>query len=383
MATYEFEYTNPTPNLNNGGLVGQGEVWRGTGKTITGIRAKLSSGSGRFNIKQGKPNAPLLDNSDYDADGDLIWHLRARDLHVKSDGTVRADDDNFNIWYSYDKDLASFRQTDSAREPVYKTVTGPGSNEGVTFDADFLKGYQGTFALPYDADFTIFAVVGDFVSGNNRPIVGTIDTGDTAWKSVWGHKGGDLRIRNDSGNEYNDGDPDLGTDEIRCLKCVNSTTTRSLVSEWVNGGVGVSSPLTGLYGDENITINSSTGGWTFNGLAASQRDRNGSTQSRWFKGAISEILLFDTALSDANRELIEGYLAHFYGLTGDFSAGHPHKTTNPLPTAEYDLADDMIVKSTYNLTPSINIPLEQGHPINFYLTECQNPGTLTIEITVT
>lgn len=383
MATYEFEYTNCNPSLINGGLVGQGEVWRGTGKTITGIRAKLSSGSGTFNVKQGKPNAPLLDNSDFDADGDLLWHLRARDLHVKSDGTVRSDGDNISTWYSYDKNLASFRQQDSAREPTYKTNTGPGSNEGITFDSDFLDGYGGTHSLPYDADFTIFVVVGDFTSGNNRPIVGTIDTSSGSWKSIWGHKGGDLRVRNDSGDEYNHDDVDINDDEIRCLRCVNQSTTISQVTEWINGGTGLSSPFTGLYEDEDITIDSSTGGWTFNGLAAAQRLYRGSTQSRWFKGAISEIILFDTALSDTNRELIEGYLAHFYGLTADLPTPHDYKTTNPLSTPEFLLSSDMILKSVYNLTPSINFAVEQGHPLNFYLTECQNPGTLTVEITLT
>ena len=127
---------------------------------------------------------------------------------------------------------------------------------------------MGTHALAYDADFTAFVVIGDYTSGNNSPIMGTYDVSDTSWNSTWGHKGGDLRVRNDNGNKYNHGDPDLGNDEIRCLKCSNQSATSSDLSEWVDG--------TSLYSSEAITLNSFGGGWTWNGLAVFGRDRNGS-----------------------------------------------------------------------------------------------------------
>lgn len=48
-----------------------------------------------------------------------------------------------------------------------------------------------------------------------------------------------------------------------------------------------------------------------------------------FTGWMAEIIIFAQALSDADREKVEGYLAHLYGLTGNLDAGHPYKVTPP------------------------------------------------------
>jgi hypothetical protein len=44
---------------------------------------------------------------------------------------------------------------------------------------------------------------------------------------------------------------------------------------------------------------------------------------------IAEIVIYDSALSTADAERLEGYLAHKWGLTGNLPGGHPHKTTPP------------------------------------------------------
>jgi len=183
-------------------------------------------------------------------------------------------------------------------------------------------------------------------------------------------------VRNDSGNEFNYQDPDLGNDELRVLSCTNQGSTQSRLSEWVDG--------TSLYSGESITVNSSTGGWTWNGIAVLGRDRNGSPQLRRLNGAISELILFEGALSTANRQLIEGYLSHRYwgsGQANRLPSTHPYKTTNPY-TSSYLLGTDITCASTYGLSPSVSYGAAQGEQITFYLTRCQNPGTLTVELTV-
>lgn len=376
MATYEYTFANCHPSLTSHGAVGSIGLWRGSGKTITGVRAKISSGTAAFNMKMSTPNVPLMDDSDYDDDGEMLWHFRAEDVGSPAGAS---DGDAVGIWRSWDKDQASFRQTSSGDEPLYKTVTGPGSNEGIDFDgsSQYMTGWTGTHALAYDADFTAFVVIGDYTSGNNSPIMGTYDVSDTSWNSTWGHKGGDLRVRNDNGNKYNHGDPDLGNDEIRCLKCSNQSATSSDLSEWVDG--------TSLYSSEAITLNSFGGGWTWNGLAVFGRDRNGSPQLRLLNGAISELMLFEGALSDTNRQLIEGYFAHKYfgsGASNPLPSGHPYKTTNPY-TSSYLLGTDITCASTYGTSPSVSYGAAQGEQVTFYVTKCQAPGTLTVELTVT
>lgn len=47
------------------------------------------------------------------------------------------------------------------------------------------------------------------------------------------------------------------------------------------------------------------------------------------RGLISEIIITPSTISSANRERVEGYLAHKWGLTADLPSGHPYKTTAP------------------------------------------------------
>lgn len=44
---------------------------------------------------------------------------------------------------------------------------------------------------------------------------------------------------------------------------------------------------------------------------------------------IAEILVYNAALSDTNRQLIEGYLAHKWGLSANLPADHPYKNAAP------------------------------------------------------
>ena len=44
---------------------------------------------------------------------------------------------------------------------------------------------------------------------------------------------------------------------------------------------------------------------------------------------IAEIVFYQSALSLSNRQLIEGYLAHKWGLTSSLPAGHPYKSIAP------------------------------------------------------
>ena len=46
-------------------------------------------------------------------------------------------------------------------------------------------------------------------------------------------------------------------------------------------------------------------------------------------GAVSEIIFINSALSTTDRQRIEGYLAHKWGLTANLPSDHPYKTTPP------------------------------------------------------
>lgn len=48
-----------------------------------------------------------------------------------------------------------------------------------------------------------------------------------------------------------------------------------------------------------------------------------------FQGYVYEVLLVQGTLSDTDRQKLEGYLAHKWGLTGNLPSGHPYKLTPP------------------------------------------------------
>ncbi len=51
-------------------------------------------------------------------------------------------------------------------------------------------------------------------------------------------------------------------------------------------------------------------------------------QQKW-AGDIAEVLVFDRALADVDRKIVEGYLAHKWGLEDNLPAEHPHKEYAP------------------------------------------------------
>ena len=48
-----------------------------------------------------------------------------------------------------------------------------------------------------------------------------------------------------------------------------------------------------------------------------------------FRGYAAELVVVNSVLSTGDREKVEGYLAHKWGITGNLDAGHPYKTTAP------------------------------------------------------
>ena len=45
----------------------------------------------------------------------------------------------------------------------------------------------------------------------------------------------------------------------------------------------------------------------------------------------AEVIVSSTLLSTTNRQKLEGYLAHKWGLTANLPADHPYKTAVPVP----------------------------------------------------
>ncbi len=57
--------------------------------------------------------------------------------------------------------------------------------------------------------------------------------------------------------------------------------------------------------------------------------QGGYTWARKWRGPINEILVFSRNLTIMERQLMEGYLAHKWGLTAKLPSDHPYKTSPP------------------------------------------------------
>lgn len=94
--------------------------------------------------------------------------------------------------------------------------------------------------------------------------------------------------------------------------------TASRVSSTCNGFVnGSASDTTGTTNTASIS-NSSVLDIGARGPGAGAMD-----------GDIAEVLVGGATLTDTNRQLIEGYLAHRYGLSGNLPSDHPYKNFAP------------------------------------------------------
>jgi PKD repeat protein len=78
-----------------------------------------------------------------------------------------------------------------------------------------------------------------------------------------------------------------------------------------------------LDGTQASTNSSTTGLQGWSGAAV------GRYNSSFFQGRVGEVLLVRSSLSDADRQRLEGYLAHKWGTTASLPAGHPYKTAAP------------------------------------------------------
>ena len=81
---------------------------------------------------------------------------------------------------------------------------------------------------------------------------------------------------------------------------------------WEDGSLGGSSASSGTFGITKYGIG----------------NQANPTSENW-NGSIGEVLIYNTALTDTQRQIIEGYLASKWGLQASLPAGHPYKSSAP------------------------------------------------------
>ena len=95
------------------------------------------------------------------------------------------------------------------------------------------------------------------------------------------------------------------------LSAWSGQSNTNIINELSGGG------LVGINANSATTLD----GWTI----GQQSDFN----DRGWEGKIAEVLTFSSALSSAEREKVEGYLAHKWGFTSKLPSSHTYKVTAP------------------------------------------------------
>lgn len=266
---------------------------------------------------------------------------------------------------SADPDSASARPVVDYDMGDHGTVTGLA---GVQFSDD--DNLELPDAMHFGSDeFTIFVVTkGTFDPDGDDDlyVLGSTNTGSTSATGVWGVQGGRRIVCDLDGDEEKENDHAWASGQIRML----SRYTNGRVTEWLDG-------------TELDTWNSFGGDFDFDWInkTATRSGVKGSGEL-----GIVELIAysdgFDTMGSD-EREEIEGYLAHKYGLEGNLPSGHPYKGTDPRGS-DYDevlQSPDKVVTTSFTDWDIDLKRLDPKVPLQFIYTDIDEPGTVTIKVT--
>lgn len=100
--------------------------------------------------------------------------------------------------------------------------------------------------------------------------------------------------------------------------------------------------------------------------------------------ALGEVLIYDRALSDADVAMVEGYLAHRWGVTDSMPTSHPYKSAPPM-VEEWDgvsLSDDAEAALDDRVAPIGTLLLRQDDDGTFRLAKHRAQAGLALDDTL-
>ncbi|MBT8037962.1 MAG: M6 family metalloprotease domain-containing protein, partial [Verrucomicrobiae bacterium] len=201
--------------------------------------------------------------------------------------------------------------------------------------ADTASGLDGKHVVSFDgsSDYLNFGTGLDFMSGaSHSAFIVLADV--TNYSDIYGAASGGsganslhVGFSNSSGYRMNYWGHDYGPSVTS-----NFVATGSIVNYiW-----DVGSP-------KQIFANGSLEGSGHNALAPGTMSGGGRISNvvghGYLGGKIAEIVIVSGSVSQADRELLEGYLAHKWGMEGNLPSGHPYKTAPPGGAGMYAVAN--------------------------------------------
>jgi hypothetical protein len=183
-------------------------------------------------------------------------------------------------------------QSAGAIQPVYSATT-MGGYPGVSFDGAAQK-------MTFSAANTL-----------SMAAVLRTDSGCVALGGAFGVNAADAGLRR--GNST----PTTGWGSGSLSGDITGTST----TNWING----TNLLTNAEGTNTVM----TVAKPSNSFAVTAIGHYYGGGGRYWKGTMTELILFDSTLAPADQQKLQGYLAWKYGLTNELEAAHPYKTAPP------------------------------------------------------
>jgi surface protein len=225
------------------------------------------------------------------------------------------------------------------------TTSGNEPQTGATFNGlTTIEFNSKWFDLPdfaLGADATVFMLANRDTTGSFQTIM-TLYNGTNSFAELWGSSGFPTKyMYYGVANQEIRGNTSLSDDTyyFTCIKRTYNAPTVYDINLYLNG----SADGTGQANESNLFTDSLIG-----------KDQYGA----YFDGNIGEILVFNSALSDADREKVEGYLAWKWGMEGDLPIGHPYKNSAPCapaPTPTPTPTNSTTPSVTPSLTPTSSV----------------------------
>jgi hypothetical protein len=208
-------------------------------------------------------------------------------------------------------DASTLTLTSSNTVSQWKDKSGNGNNAiqnaGVTqpvYNATTMNGYPGISFDGVAQKMTFSAA-----SGLSMAAVMRTDSGCVALGGVFGVNGSDVGLRRSNNS------PTTGFN----AGALNTDFTGTSTTNWING----TNLLTNAEGTNSVmTVAKPSNSFALTSIGHY-------TSTRYWKGTMTELILFDSTLSPADQQKLQGYLAWKYGLTNELEAAHPYKTAPP------------------------------------------------------
>jgi hypothetical protein len=245
-------------------------------------------------------------------------------LDAADASTVTTDGSAVSQWNDKSSNARHASQVTASLSPTY-TANGLNGKSVVTFNGSNVLGLTELTLGRNIGGLSYFAVASSTtVSGGNYRTIFDLNTGSGLDRASFYVRESTIEVsgrRLDTNlyQAHTNGTPSINTAFILCALFNYSAAALSV---GFNGGA-----LTSRSGGFQTAGNTSNTDSTLITMGAS--DALGSSTP--FTGYVSEFIAIRSILSDANRQKLEGYLAHKWGLTANLPNDHPYKTVGPTP----------------------------------------------------